>query len=199
MTKQIDYYMSPASPWAYLGSQRFAEIAARHGALVQVKPVTFGTVFAATGGLPLPQRAPQRQAYRMMELKRWKRRLGIPINLEPRYFPVADPLASGMILAAAQTDGDALALAQAIGRACWEEERDIADEGTLREIAAATGHPPEALVNAARDPATASAIEALSAEAIARGVFGAPSYVVDEEIFWGQDRLEFLEEKLAGS
>ena len=119
--KIVDCYMSPGSPWTYLGHARFADIARRHGAQINVKPVDFGVIFPQSGGLPLPKRAPQRQAYRLMELRRWKEHLGIALVIQPKFFPV--------------------------------------DSG----------------------PA---------------GVFGAPSYVYKDEIFWGQDRLEFLERAL---
>jgi 2-hydroxychromene-2-carboxylate isomerase len=199
MSKVIDYYLTLISPWTYLGSQRFAEIAERHGAEVRVKPVNFGEVFPRTGGLPLAKRAPERQAYRMTELKRWREYLDIPINLEPKYFPANDQIAAGMVLAAGESGGNPLALAQAFGRAVWEQERDIADPETCKAIAEETGHDGEALLAKAEDPASKKRYEELTEEAIARGVFGAPSYVYRDEIFWGQDRLDFLDRALAAS
>src|SRR5450755_3839567 len=115
MTKLIDYYFTPVSPYTYLGHDRFLEIAARHGANVAVKPVDYGRIFAASGGLPLKQRAPQRQAYRLVELERWPKFLGLPLNRQPRFFPVSGDLASKWILAASKHDmADALKLAGAI-------------------------------------------------------------------------------------
>jgi len=195
-TKVIDYYLTLISPWAYLGSQRFAGIARRHGAEVRVKPVNFGEIFPRTGGLPLAKRAPERQAYRLVELKRWSSHLGIPIHLQPKFFPAAEATAAGMVIAAGETGGDALALAQAFGKAVWEEERDIADPATCEAVARESGHDAAALMARAKDPATAERHSALTEEAVARGVFGAPSYVYRDEIFWGQDRLDFLERAL---
>jgi 2-hydroxychromene-2-carboxylate isomerase len=197
MSKVIDYYLTLNSPWAYLGSARFAEIARRHGAEVRVKPVNFGEIFPRTGGLPLPKRAPERQAYRLVEMKRWSAFLGIPINLQPAHFPAQEKLAACMVIAAGESGGDPLALAQAFGRALWEQQRDFGDRATCEAIAAETGHRADELLAAAEAPATAARHEALTEEAVARGVFGSPSYVYRDEIFWGQDRLDFLDRALA--
>lgn len=198
MARTIDYYLTPVSPYAYLGGERLAEIAGRHGAAVRVKPVDLGVIFPKTGGLPLAKRAPERQAYRLAELSRWSSFLGLKLNLHPKHFPAPDALAAGLILAAAKAGHDALALANALGRAVWAEERDIADAGTLKEIAAAQGLNGDALLEAAQAPATLEERAKLTEEALALGVFGAPTYVVDGELFWGQDRLDFVDRKLAG-
>ena len=197
MNKVIDYYLTLISPWAYLGSQRLAEIAKRHGAAVRVKPVNFGEIFPRTGGLPLAKRAPERQAYRLVELKRWREHLDIPIHLQPAHFPAAEQAAARLVIAAGDSSGDPLALAQAVGRAVWEQQRDIADPATCEAILRETGHDAAALMAAAADPAVATRHAALTEEAVARGVFGAPSYVYRDEIFWGQDRLDFLDRALA--
>jgi len=197
MSKVIDYYLTLISPWAYLGSQRFAEIARRHGAEVRVKPVNFGEIFPRTGGLPLAKRAPERQAYRLVELKRWRAHLDIPLNLHPAHFPAAEGLAARMVIAAGETAGKPLELAHAFGKAVWEQERDIADPDTCAGIAAETGHDAASLIAKAEEPATAARHEALTQEALTRGVFGAPSYVYNDEIFWGQDRLDFLDRALS--
>jgi carboxymethylenebutenolidase len=199
MSKVIDYYLTLISPWAYLGSQRFADIAQRHRVQVQVKPVNFGEIFPRTGGLPLAKRAPERQAYRLMELKRWSDYLGIAIQLHPEFFPAPEQVAACMVIAAGETGGRPLDLAQAFGRAVWEQQRNIADVGTCEAIALETGHHAVDLLAQALDPATRSRQAALTEEAVARGVFGAPSYVYRDEIFWGQDRLDFLDRALAAS
>ncbi|MEQ8354229.1 MAG: 2-hydroxychromene-2-carboxylate isomerase [Kiloniellaceae bacterium] len=197
MSKIIDYYLTLNSPWANLGSRRFAEIAQRHGAEVRVKPVNFGDVFSRTGGLPLPKRAPERQAYRMTELKRWSAHLGIKITLEPAFFPAQELTAACMVIAAGETGGKPLDLAQAFGQAVWEQERDIADPETCKAVAEETGHDANALMAKAQEPATQERHAALTEEAVSRGIFGAPSYVYRDEIFWGQDRLDFLDRALA--
>ncbi len=195
MSKTVDYYISLRSPWTYLGSGRFEEMAARHGATIAVKPVDFGSIFPRTGGLPLPKRAPERQAYRLVELQRWRAHLDIPLNLQPAHFGVDDGLAARTVLAAEA--GNRVALAHAILRAVWAEERDISDPATLTAIAAGLGLEADALLAKAGEAELQAAYEALTEEAVARGVFGAPSYLYREELFWGQDRLEFLDRALA--
>jgi 2-hydroxychromene-2-carboxylate isomerase len=197
MTKTIDYFFSANSPWTYLGHERFVAIARKAGAHVNVKPADFGRVFAASGGLPLAQRPKQRQAYRMMELKRWRELLGIPINLEPKFFRVPTEAASRLIIAADRKDLNALALTGFIGKAVWEEERDISDAETLKAIAAEHGRNAKLLWDAAQSDETKATFDAYTQEAIDRQVFGAPTYIYKDELFWGQDRLDFLERALA--
>jgi carboxymethylenebutenolidase len=197
MAKVVDYYFSVVSPFTYLGSKRFEEIVKRHRAEVRVKPVSLATIFPQTGGLPLPKRAPARQAYRFTELKRWSKYLEMPLTLEPAYFPAPDIEASRAVIAADEAGGDPLRLAHAILKAVWAEERNVADFGTLEEIAEETGHHATALMAAAGDPATKTTFEAYTQEALETGVFGAPTYVYQGELFWGQDRLDFLDRALA--
>lgn len=193
----VDYYFSLASPFTYMGHERFTALAARYGARVNHKPAAMGEVFAASGGLPVGQRAPQRQAYRFMELRRWREHLQVPLNLEPRHFPVDDSTAARMVIAAEQSSEDPAPLTGAVLRAVWAEERNIADPETLRAIAAEQGYDAEALEHAARSEAAGTAYEANTREAIERGVFGAPTWIIGEELLWGQDRLDFVERELA--
>jgi 2-hydroxychromene-2-carboxylate isomerase len=197
MAKTVDYYFSPMSPWTYLGHQRFADILARSGAQVKVKPVDYGRIFPVSGGLPVKQRALQRQAYRLVELRRWRDFLGVPLNVEPKHFPYAADSAALLIIAADRQHGTQAAMKLALGilRACWAEERNCADAGTLDQIAAAAGVDGYALRS--RESEAKAAYDAYTQEAIERQVFGAPSYVVDGEIFWGQDRLDLLQRALA--
>jgi 2-hydroxychromene-2-carboxylate isomerase len=197
MSKVVDYYFSPMSPWTYLGHARFTEMLARHGAQVRVKPVDYGKVFPASGGLPLKQRAAQRQAYRLVELRRFRDHLGVPLNLEPKFFPVPTEEAALLIIAADQQRGAdaAMNLAGAVLRACWAEERNIGDSRTLEQIAAEQGLDAEQLKG--RLAQVRSTYDDYTQEAIERQVFGAPTFVLDGEPFWGQDRLEFLDRALA--
>jgi 2-hydroxychromene-2-carboxylate isomerase len=197
MPKTIDYYMTPTSPWAYFGHERFAALAAVHGAHVNLKPVDYGRIFPATGGLPLAKRAPARVAYRTIELKRWQEYLGIPLNAAPRYFPVAGDPSALMVIAADQRDLGAMALSFAIARACWVQERDIADPDTLVQIANEQGRKGAELLAASQLSETKALYDRYTEEAIASGVFGAPVYIYRDEPFWGQDRLEFLDRALA--
>ena len=198
MSKTIDYYFATISPFAYLGHDRLVALAQQHGAQIAVKPINLGEIFPVSGGLPLSKRAPQRQAYRLVELQRWSRFLGKPINIKPRFFPVNGDLAAYWILAALDTGTpQALGLAGAVGRALWEQERDLADPATMAAIAGECGLDTATLGARAKEPEIAARYGAFSQEAIARGVFGAPTYVYQDELFWGQDRLDFLGRKLA--
>ena len=198
MNAHVDYYFTPISPFVYLGHARFVEIARRHGASIAVKPVNLGQVFPVSGGLPLSKRAPQRQAYRLVELKRWSHYLGVPLNPTPANFPASAELAARFVLAALEQSVDAaLALAFAQGRGVWAEDRNIADAATLAAIATAQGLDAAALDERANAPDIAMRYAVLTQEAIDRGVFGAPTYVCGGELFWGQDRLDFLDRALA--
>lgn len=198
MSLTIDYYLSPHSPWTYLGHQRFCEIAKAHHATVNVLPVDLGgKVFPVSGGLPLSKRAPQRQAYRLLELKRYGEYLKQPINLQPKYFPVNSDDAAQLIIAVDMKDGTeaSLRLTGAVLRAVWVEERNIADLAVLQQIVAEQGLPAQR-VDDAHTQAVHERYEQDSEAAIAAGVFGAPSYVIGGEIFWGQDRLDFVQRRL---
>lgn len=198
MDKVIDYYFTPVSPWSYLGHARFVDIAKRHGASIVAKPVDFGKIFPVSGGLPLKQRSPQRQAYRLVELARWKEHLGVPLNTQPQFFPVPPELAARWIIAAGESGGGAdLALTGALMRGVWAQERDISDAATIESIAASAGLDTKALAQRAARETTKERYDALTQEAIDRSVFGAPTYIYKGEAFWGQDRLDFLDRSLA--
>lgn len=198
MSRTVDYYFAPQSPWTYLGHERLAAMVKAAGATLRVLPVDLGgKVFPISGGLPLPKRAPQRQAYRLLELKRFSDYLNAPINVQPKFFPVAGDDAARLIIAVDLHDGTeaAMRISGAVLAAVWAQERNIADAKVLAELLA------ECRLSAQRleqsySQAVDERYEAYTQQAIDAGVFGAPSYVVDGEIFWGQDRLDFVERKL---
>ncbi len=198
MPVTIDYYLSLNSPWTYLGSAPFAAMAARHGATVNVKPSKFGPIFEQTGGLPLPKRSPQRRAYRLMELKRWREVRNAPIHIEPKHFPCDDAAAVRLVIAAKLQGKDAHRLSLELGRAIWEREETIADPETMASAAQRAGLDAAALRAAAPPDAELDELyEKFTQDALQAGVFGAPSYVLPSgEIFWGQDRLDLLERAL---
>ena len=199
MPKHVDYFVSLNSPWAYLGSKRFEVIAKQYNADVTIWPVDFGSVFAVSGGLPLPKRAPQRQAYRMMELKRWRDHLGVKINLEPKHFPSNEVPAAKCVIALREQGrmADAIKVAHAVLNAVWAEEKNSGDPETLKGIIASCGLDADAVMKAADTPEMAAKREAYTKAAIDMGVFGAPFFIIDGERFWGQDRIDFVEKKLA--
>jgi len=199
MPLTVDYYFAPQSPYACLGHQRFSELIHAAGAQVNVLPIDLGgKVFPISGGLPLAKRAPQRQAYRLVELKRFSEFLGQPLNLAPKFFPVPGDEAAKLIIAVDRQDGTAaaLALTGAILRGVWVQQRNIADANDLAKILGEQNLP-ERRLDDSHARAVQERYEAYTQAAIDTGVFGAPSYVIDGEIFWGQDRLDFVQRRLA--
>lgn len=197
MNKTVDYYFSLVSPWTYLGDAKFRDIAARQGARIVYKPMKLGKVFPSTGGLPLAKRAPQRQDYRLVELARWSKARGLPLNLHPKFFPCDESRAAGLVLAAIKNGDDPALLVNAILSAVWAEEGNIADDQTLLDLANRVGLDGGKLLAQANDADIMEKWDSLSDEAIERGVFGSPFYVVGDEPFWGQDRLDMVEKALS--
>lgn len=194
---QIDYFFATVSPFTYLAGTRLEEIAARHGAAITYKPFDIIALFARTGGVPPKDRHPSRQEYRIQELTRQSKKAGLPINLQPAYVPT-NPAPSSYALIAAQKagGGDLGALVHGLTRACWAEERNIAEDDVIRDCLTAAGFDP-----GLADSGLLSGAETYAAnleEAVDRGVFGAPFYIVGDQRFWGQDRLADLDAHLAG-
>ena len=199
MSLTIDYYLAPQSPWTWLGHQRFADMAKAAGAQVQVLPVDLGgKIFPVSGGLPLGQRAPQRQTYRLVELKRISEHLKMPLHVQPKFFPVSGDASAKLIIAVGLLDGAdaAMAITGAVLQAVWAQQRNIADAAELAALLGETGLPARRLDDA-QSPEVLARYETNTQRAIDAGVFGSPSYVIDGEIFWGQDRLDFVQRRLA--
>jgi 2-hydroxychromene-2-carboxylate isomerase len=197
MTKQLTVYYALQSPWTYLGWARLRELVAQSGASAHYRPVQIAPVFEASGTLMLAQRPRQRQAYRLMELRRWREHLGVPLNLQPKHFPVDESLAARMAIAHRQRGGDIAAFSQALMTAVWAEERDLADRATLLQIAREQGADGPTLLEAAERSAARQEYDANTQAAIDQGMFGLPTFVIGDELFWGQDRLEFVARALA--
>jgi 2-hydroxychromene-2-carboxylate isomerase len=199
----LDCYYSLSSPWAYLGGPQLQDIVRRHHVRLTLKPYDFQAVVPQTGGIPLKTRPEPRRTYHALELARWRDHLGMPLNLEPAHYPkgtASDPNWNkypGWMVIAAQLQGlDAQALSHALLRALWAEERNTADAAVRIAVADENGYDGAALQALEQMPETQAIYRANSAEAVERGVFGAPTYILDEERFWGQDRLMFLDRAL---
>ena len=194
---QIDYFFATVSPYVYLAGRRLEDIAARYGATIVYKPLDAAALFPRTGGQVLADRHESRKAYRQQDIRRQAAKAGMPINLQPRYWPVNPAPSSYAVLAAAKAGGgDLPGLVHGITRALWAEERDIADAEVIADLLTAHGFDPKVA-----DRGMLSAAEAYGAnleEAVARGVFGVPFYVTGTEMFWGQDRLDDLDLHLSG-
>lgn len=205
MERIVEYYYALASPWSYLGNERLIRIAAAHRARIDPFIIDYDPVFTAAGTVPLPGRPRVRKAYRLVELARWSRFRGVPLHPEPRFYrgETEEPderQAALMVTAAKEAGLDSLALAHAISRALWAEERFPFRPDELLAIAETEGFDGPALLDAAERPETVRAYEAATRRAVRNDVFGMPFYRLDGEPFWGQDRLEFLDRALhAGS
>ena len=194
--RTIEYYFSLVSPWAYIGHATFTEIWARHHARVRYHPVDLSTVFPQSGGLPLLKRHPSRQRYRMLELQRWREKRGLSFHLRPRCWPFDATLADRVAVAITLAQGDLELFLPAAYRAVWEEERDLGDPAVLTALLQQGGFDNEEMLAAARSDVTASHYAWNAERALDAGVFGSPSYVLEGEVFWGQDRLDLLDDAL---
>lgn len=196
MGRAIDFYFSLVSPFVYIGDAVFRDLVKRHNLDVTYKPVSLMTLFANTGGQPPPQRHPNRQAIRWLELQRWRDARGIEMNLKPAHWPFASPLPDQILMVLQDRGIDPAPLHSRMMRALWVEERNLAEDETLKELLDAEGLPADEILAAAAEPKWAERHTANTEEAAKAGVFGSPSIVIDGEVFWGQDRYEHLDEML---
>ena len=198
MAKSIDYYLALSSPWTYLAGPRFADLVQRNQLEVNWKPYDIMRVFGLTGAKPVKQRPPQIQANRLTELGRWSKFLNMKLNLQPAHFPV-DPTSAGrMVIAAAQTASDVMGLVNGYMSAVWAEQRHIGEAETLVAIAGEHGFDGQALLTKSKDLEVEAAFEKNTEDAIAANVFGSPIWIYEGELFWGQDRLDFVTRAVEG-
>jgi 2-hydroxychromene-2-carboxylate isomerase len=196
MPRQVDYYFSLQSPWAYIGHKLFREVVSANDLEVNHKPVLLVDLFSETGGLPLAKRHPVRQRYRMVELQRWREKRGLDFHLKPKYSPFNARLADGVVLAAIEAGHDPAAFLRRAFAAVWEDQLNLADPETVIKIADASGLPGKALVERSVSDRISAIYESNRQDALAADVFGSPAYVLDGEAFWGQDRIELLADAL---
>ena len=198
MTKTIECYYTLSSPWAYFGGPRFVAIARKHGAAIVLRPYDFMEVVPQTGGIPLRTRPQARQEYHAIELDRWRKFLGMTLNLKPKYYPPRDNKSAGhMVIAAQQRGLDAQRLSHALLTALWADERDIANAKVREAIANEQGMDGAALIAAETAPETKAEYTTNSDAALRLGVFGSPTFIWNGQRYWGQDRLDFLDRDLA--
>ena len=193
----IDYYFFAPSPFTYLGHDLLREIARKHGASVSYKPVDLMGVWAESGAVPPAKRPPIRQTYRMIELKRLSDYRGLKLNPTPAHFPVDATLADSCAIAIQEGGGDPHDFVAANCRTVWVDEGDLSNETVLRANLMATGHDADSIIGAARADEVAATRKRNTEEAIAANAPGVPAYVLNGEVFWGQDRLEHLDHALS--
>ena len=198
--KIIDFYFCLNSPWIYLGQKRLEGIANDSNALIRYFPVDLREIMLRLiGSDDPPERSDLHRAYGKLEMRRWAARYDLPLSEKPEFYPVSQKRAACVVIAADRLGADPGPLVYALPKACWAEDRDLNDWKTLSSIAEECGLPGDVIINAAQDAAVIEEFEDNTNRALDRGVFGIPSYVFDGEIFWGQDRLEFLEYRLKGN
>jgi len=194
---KIEYFYSLASPFTYLGSEKFQLIAKKYNVEIVEKPRDLvGGIFSKTGGIPVPQRSPQRQKYRLDELKRWSEFLNIKINIKPKFFPPTDPHIPAKYTVAANLLGVKVFFGHELLKKLWIEEQDISDEKNIEIISKQFKINFKELSSLAKSEKVSKIYADNTEEAIKKNVFGAPTYIFNNELFWGQDRLEFLERAL---
>jgi 2-hydroxychromene-2-carboxylate isomerase len=196
MARQVDYYFSFSSPWAYIGHKTFRDVVGTYGVVVNHKPVVLVDLFSETGGLPLVKRHPVRQRYRMVELQRWRDKRGLNFHLQPKYTPLNARLADGVVIAAVEAGLDPDPFLRRAFPAVWENQLNLADPDTVIRIADEAGLPGKQLVARSASEDISAAYEQNRQDAIAADVFGSPVYVLEGEVFWGQDRIELLADAL---
>ncbi len=195
----IDYFLSTISPNCYLAGTRPGEVAAKHGCTITYRPLDIMGLFSRTGGLPPGQRHQSRQDYRLIEIARSAKLVGMPVNPKPAHFSTNPaPSSYAVIAAQAAGGGDIAGLVAGITRACWAEEKDIADDAVIKACLEAAGFDPTLADTGLLSGA--QAYEANLEDAVNSGVFGAPFFMTDDGArFWGQDRIDQLDLHLEGS
>ena len=196
MPRQVDYYFSFQSPWAYIGHRAFRELVSTYELRVNYKPVVLVDLFSETGGLPLMKRHPVRQRYRMVELQRWRDKRGLNFHLQPAHWPFNARLADGVVIAAVEAGLDPERYLRRGFAGVWENQLNLADPATIVKLADESGLPGKQLVERSGAEEISAAYEQNRQDALDADVFGSPVYVLDGEVFWGQDRIELLADAL---
>jgi 2-hydroxychromene-2-carboxylate isomerase len=194
--RTIDFYFSFVSLYTYIGYDAFQDLVNRYNLEVNYKPIDLHAVFSAGGGLPVSKRPPQRQAYRFVEMQRWRLDRNIPLVLKPKHHPSDPVIGHRMLLAAIKEGSD---VRQFVGNALkilWVDDLDIQDPKVMVQVANQSGLKGDALLEKSKDPAIQVDIDHLTQEAVNRQVFGTPFFFCRDEPFWGQDRLEMLEDMI---
>lgn len=196
MAEPIDYFLTTVSPFSYLGHKALMQVAEKHGCAINFKPFKLMDVWAISGAVPPGQRPPVRQRYRLLELQRVALMRDTCLNLHPEHWPTDPGLADRSVCALAAQGHDPASFALAAGRAVWEQNKQIADEAVVADMLTEAGHDPRAIIDMAKGDEMAAVYDANTLEAIAADAVGAPAFVYKGEVFWGQDRIEYLDQMI---
>ena len=191
---RIKYFMSHGSPWTFFGHKKVNEIAKNNNCELDIMPVNYGEIFPVSGGLPVHKRPLQRQKYRLQELKRWSEFLKIKLNSEPKHFPSTSLLPSKVIISVKILNFENVNdIAYAIMEGLWIKELNIDDPKNLKKILTRFIKTADEVIDFSESKQVEKEMNEYTKEAIDLAVFGAPTYILDDQIYWGQDRLDFLE------
>lgn len=194
--KEIDYYLTSSSPFNYLGFKPIQDVAVKHGYTLNIRPVNIRGIWAETGAVPPAERPPIRQRMRLIELERFALHRDVPLNLQPKFFPVDPTLADQTIIALIEQGENPQPYMAGIFASVWVHEQDIADEITLFTLLQQHNHNPEGVLNLAKSEAITKIRDQNTQLAVKAGALGVPSYVLNGECFWGQDRISLLDEAI---
>ena len=197
MASTIDYYYYGASPFSYFGHQAIVDVAEKHGAKLNIKPVNLMGLWAISGAVPPGQRPPVRQRYRFLELQRVADIRGLSINLKPSHFPVDMTLADCCVIAALQQEGDVVQLIGRLFAGVWQDQANMSDEAEIQSRLIECGFDANAILESAKSDAVKAIREQNTNDAIAADAVGAPAFVLNGEVFWGQDRIDHVDHALA--
>src|SRR4030081_3738543 len=196
MPRQVDYYFSFQSPWAYIGHKPFRDVVSAYDLKVNHKPVVLVDLFSETGGLPLMKRHPVRQRYRMVELQRWRDKRGLKFHLQPANWPFNARLADGVVIAAVEAGRDPDPFLRRAFAAVWEDQLNLADPATLVKLADDSGLPGKQLVERSESDEISAAYEQNRQYVLVTDVFEAPVLVIKGKILWGQYRIALVADAL---
>ena len=195
MTKTVEFFFDFGSPYTYLAYHQLPKIAAQHGAQIIWCPILLGGVFQATGNHS-PMEVPAKGRYSLLDLQRWAKRFGVPLQMNP-HFPINTlHLMRGAVAIQMQGEAAFQRYLAAVFSAMFEKPRNLNQPEEVAAVLAGIGMDPAAFMGHINDPAVKEKLKANTAAAVQRGVFGAPTFFVGDQQFWGQDRLDFVEQAL---
>lgn len=195
MTRAVEFYFDVGSPAAYLAWTQLPRIVQQVGCEIEYRPFLLGGVFQATGNRS-PMEVPAKGQYMQDDLQRFARRYGVPFRHNP-HFPINTlTLMRGALGLQMREPQRMVPYVDAVYRAIWVDGNNMNDPATVAAVLQQAGFDPEKLLALAQDPAVKDELKVVTQEAVARGAFGAPTFFVGDQMFWGQDRLDFVKEAL---
>jgi len=196
MTNTVDYYIATSSPWTYLATPRLKKLVEKYNLIINWKPFNIMEVFAKNGTALVKDRPKPVQINRLNELERWREHLNVPLTLGPKYFPVDITLSQKIIICCQNNNINPYDIAFSFMKSVWADEKDISNENTIKEVCRDCNLDGNSIIKQASEAVINDKYVKNTEDAIKNNVWGAPTFILDKELFWGQDRLDFLERKI---